>query len=599
MTTGLAPGKIQVLPPDVIGRIAAGEVVERPAAVVKELLDNSLDAQSRCIVVEVTQGGLGKIRVADDGEGMAREDAVLAFERHATSKLRSDQDLDGLTTLGFRGEALPSIAAVAKVSLVTMPPGRTVGTRVQVHGGAVASVQDAAGAPGTQIEIEDLFYNTPARKKFLKSVTTEYSHILQAVQRAALAWPHVQFRLVHNGQDVLQCPAASSGRDRLLQLYRGVFAEHGIAISRVRPGLRVEGIVISPLHVRATRSPQELFVNRRAVKNPTIAHAVADAYGPHLAKGRYPQFVLFLDLDPARVDVNVHPTKREVRFADQEYVHQTVRQAVREALGTTGAPSPLVEQGSAAIARVVGEALDYRRPSESAAVWVSESEGRATAPFPTQASQLTIEAPSTDVVIGGSQVSGASVDVVPLGQIGRTFLLAQVGTELQVIDQHTAHERVLFQRLWRSWESRSIQAQTLLAPQPLELPPHQRALLDPHLETLERVGLTIERFGSGAFLLRTVPVLLGTTDGGALVQRLLEDVDEWHTHSSLERAMHLVIATMACHSAVRAGRQMALAEIDRLVRDWADEGMIMTCPHGRRTALRLPLEELSRMFGRI
>lgn len=597
MTIGLAPGKIRVLPPDVIGRIAAGEVVERPAAVVKELLDNSLDAHSRCIVVEVTQGGLGKIRVADDGEGMAREDAVLAFERHATSKLRSDQDLDGLTTLGFRGEALPSIAAVAKLSLLTMPPGQNVGTRVQVHGGAVASVQDAAGAPGTQIEIDDLFFNTPARKKFLKSVTTEFSHILQAVQQAAVAWPHVQFRLVHNGQDVLHCPAASSERDRLLQLYRGVFAEHGVAISRARPGLRVEGIVISPLHVRATRSPQEIFVNRRAVKNPTIAHAVADAYGPHLAKGRYPQFVLFLDVDPARVDVNVHPTKREVRFADQEYVHQTVRQAVREALGTTGAPSPPVEEGSSAIARVVGEALDYRRSPESAAAWVSE--GHATALSPAQASQLTMEAPSTDVGSRQSHVPGESTDVVPLGQIGRTFLLAQVGTELQVIDQHTAHERVLFQRLWRSWESRSIQAQTLLAPQPLELPPHQRALLEPHLETLERVGLTIERFGSGAFLLRTVPALLGTTDGVALVQRLLEDVDEWRAHSSLERAMHPVVATMACHSAVRAGRQMALAEIDRLVRDWADEGMIMTCPHGRRTALRLPLEELARMFGRI
>ncbi len=599
MTIGLAPGKIRVLPPDVIGRIAAGEVVERPAAVVKELLDNSLDAHSRGIVVEVTQGGLAKIRVADDGEGMIREDAVLAFERHATSKLRSDQDLEGLATLGFRGEALPSIAAVAKVSLVTMPPGQTVGTRVRVQGGTVESVQDAAGAPGTQIEIDDLFFNTPARKKFLKSVTTEFSHILQAVQQAALAWPQVQFRLMHNGQEVLHCPAASSWRDRLLQLYRGVFAEHGVAISRARPGLRVEGIVISPLHVRATRSPQELFVNRRAVKNPTIAHAVADAYGPHLAKGRYPQFVLFLDLDPARVDANVHPTKREVRFADQEYVHQTVRHSVRDALGTSGAPSPLVEQGASAIARVVGETLDYQRLTPSTAPWVSEPIGRPIAPGASPASQLTMEPLSAEVGRGPALDQAEPSDVVPMGQIGRTFLLAQVGAELQVIDQHTAHERVLFQRLWRSWESRAIEAQTLLVPQPLELPPHQRALLEPHLEALERVGLTIERFGSGAFLLRTVPALLGTTDGVALVQRLLDDIDEWRTPSSMEQAMHPVIATMACHSAVRAGRQMALPEIGRLVRDWVGEGMIMTCPHGRRTALRLPLEELSRMFGRV
>ncbi len=596
MATGVAPPRIQVLPDDVVGRIAAGEVVERPAAVVKELIDNSLDAQATFVTIEVEQGGLARICVTDDGEGMSREEAVLAFRRHATSKLRAEEDLWAIRTLGFRGEALPSIAAVSKVQVATMRPGAPVGTRVRVESGEVRAVDDAAVAGGTQVDIHDLFFNTPARKKFLKTSTTEFSHVLQAIQHACLAWPSVQFRLLHNGQEVLHVVPAESLRARAAQVYRGTLLEHMLPVQMVRPGLRVEGLVIGAEHLRGARTPQDIFVNRRHVKNATIFHAVTDAYGPVLPKGRYPQFLLFLDVDPARVDVNVHPTKREVRFADKDVVHQAVRQAVKEALRGGTAPRALPGDYDGPLARVVDEAI-RTAPQWSPSNWSPRETDRSAG-----AEAQVVREPLFPTE-GRSEESAASSaqrrqEVIPLGQIDRIYLVACVGDELQVIDQHTAHERVLHERLWRSRQARAVEAQTLLTPIPLELPAHQRVQLESVLTELEQLGLGIERFGADAFLLRTVPAVLGQTDGGALVQGLLEDLEEWRTHSTLEAKLHAVVATLACHSAVRAGRPMALPEIGRLVQDWVGEGMIMTCPHGRRVALRLPTSELARIFGR-
>ena len=326
-------GKIQVLPSDVIGRIAAGEVVERPAAVVKELVENSLDAGSSTITVEVKDGGLGLIRVTDDGEGMSRRDASLAFERHATSKLQSDQQLGAIRTMGFRGEALPSIAAVSKVRLTTLSRQEQVGTQLWLTAGTITRVEDAAAIPGTSIEVLELFYNTPARRKFLKSTTTVFSHISHVVQQAALASPQVHMRLIHNGYEVFALPAVPSPRDRVLQVYRAAFGDRALAVDVQQNGLSLKGFIIDPVRARAGRTPQELFVNRRPIKNSTVQHAVVDGYSSFLAKGHAPLFVLFLDVEPQRVDVNVHPTKREVRFADNEQIHQLVRSAVRHTLG--------------------------------------------------------------------------------------------------------------------------------------------------------------------------------------------------------------------------------------------------------------------------
>ena len=600
-------GRIQILPVEVASRIAAGEVVERPAAVVRELVDNSLDAGSSRITVEVTDGGRGLIRVTDDGEGMGRADAQLAFRRHATSKLRTERDLWSVTTLGFRGEALPSIAAVSKVRLVTACRHEPVGTLVAVTGGTMTKVEDVAAAPGTQVEVADLFFNTPARKKFLKTQATEFSHICQAVQQAALAWPAVQFRLRHNGQEVLVCPAARSLRDRLLQVYGAQVLEHMIDVRAERPGVLLHGLTIDAAQTRVGRTPQDLFVNRRAIRNAAVSHAVYDGYGTFLAKGRHPRYVLFLDVDPERVDVNVHPAKREVRFTDQDLIHQTVRQAVREALGgqagaAMGGPMSLgVPAGPAG--RAGRSDLDGR----SGFVAEGQPEDRWIQAAPTAVFsgppgdsrlQEATASGTTQVPLPAPVSIGPGAEVIPLGQVSRTFLVAQVGSELQVIDQHTAHERVLFERLWRAWQSRAVESQPLLIAEPLELAPSSVPLVQRHLPDLEKLGLLLEPFGSSSFVVRAVPALLGRLDYQALIQDLVEDLSEWNAASSLEARVRPVLASLACHSAVRAGRAMEPAESKKLIEDWVEEGLPMTCPHGRRVALRLAAEELDKIFGR-
>ncbi|MEE8607145.1 MAG: DNA mismatch repair endonuclease MutL [Nitrospiraceae bacterium] len=603
MSVASSLGKIWVLPEEVSARIAAGEVVERPAAVVKELIDNSLDAGSSCVTVEVTDGGLGLIRVVDDGEGMGREDAALAFQRHATSKLRLERDLSSVKTLGFRGEALPSIASVSKVRVVTACRDEPVGTELQLTGGALTRCEDAAAAPGTQVEVTELFFNTPARRKFLKTTATEFSHICQVVQHASLAWPQKQFRLRHNGQEVLNYPAVASRRDRVLQVYGGRYVEQAVEVHGHRAGIRLEGFTVQPLYARTARSPQDVLVNGRAIKNPTISHAVYDGYGTYLPKGRHPVFVLYVDLDPDRVDVNVHPTKREVRFAEQDLIHQLVRQAIRETVGSesgaSGSTTLPPQAASPSSDLTSGVELDGFPLRVGGA-------GGETQPVPSDAAHFKVpgggpgEARPALAAGGPAQayLAGPGCEVHPLGQVSRTFLVAQVGSELQVIDQHTAHERVLFERLYRAWQDQAVQSQPLLIPEPIDVPPHGFQLLQRHAADLEHLGLKMEPFGSHSFLIRSVPALLGHLDYASLVHDLLEELSEWNVASSLEVRVHSVVASLACHGAVRAGRAMELPEIKRLIEDWIEEGLPPTCPHGRRIALRLPTEELSRLFGR-
>jgi DNA mismatch repair protein MutL len=585
---------IRVLPGEVISRIAAGEVIERPAAVVKELVENSLDAGSRHISIDVKDGGVALIRVTDDGEGIRRADLPLAFERHATSKLKSDKDLTSIRTMGFRGEALPSIASISKVQVTTATRQENLGAQFTILGGMSQGMADAPPMPGTKIEVSDLFYNQPARKKFLKSAVTEFSHISNVVQQAGLAWPSVHFRLTHNGHEIMNYPAVASDRDRILQVYRSAFLDKAIDLRGRMAGFALSGVIIDPVHARSSRVPQDLFVNRRPIRNATVFHAVGDGYGSFLPKGNHPTFVLFLDIDPERIDVNVHPAKREIRFADQEAIHQFVRHAVRHALGGPERTVVLNMGGG-----------EVSQPSASPTVHsVTKVQDQLMPSQPAQGSHeklvMATDSQSLFAHEPAASYSGSSAPaVVPLGQIQRTYLVAQVGQELQVIDQHTAHERVLFQRLWRKWLNREIAAQPLLIPEPIELTASQNMRLQKHLGDLEQLGLIIEPFGSGAVALRAVPAGLGQMNGGLLVQDLLEDLTEWDSASSLEARVQPLLASLSCRSAVQAGRSMALPEIDQLVRDWVEEGLIMTCPHGRRTAFRLSTDELDKLFGRV
>lgn len=602
MPAASCSAKIHVLPDDVVSRIAAGEVVERPAAVVKELLENSLDAGGLHITIDVKGGGLALIRVTDDGEGINRADLPRAFERHATSKLRSDRDLASVTTMGFRGEALPSIASVSHVLVTTATRQDTVGSQFTLVAGAGGAIVDAPPVLGTRIDVANLFFNQPARKKFLKSTTTEFSHINHAAQLASLAWPSVHFRLTHNGQEIFNYPAVTTDRDRILQVFRQAFLDRTIEVRGRTAGLSIRGVMVDPIHARASKTPQELFVNRRPVRNATVFHAVMDGYGSFLSKGHHPTFVLFLDIEPNRLDVNVHPTKKEVRFAETEALHQLVRQSVRHALGgserkvvlglSQPAPEfvPAVERQPASFGdSQLAAALSAR--GQDSRIDASDS---VTFPGIVEGSQLPLAAEAS-----AEYRSAEKPEIVPFGQILRTYLVAQVGEELQVIDQHTAHERVLFQRLWRGWQSRDIPSQPLLIPEPIELSAAQSALLLKRADDLEKLGLLIEPFGAMAVAVRGVPVGLGKVDATVLVQDLLDDLTEWESTSSLEMRVQPVLASLACHAAVRAGRVLTLPEIQQLIHDWVQEGLIMTCPHGRRTAFRLSTDELAKLFGRV
>jgi DNA mismatch repair protein MutL len=580
-----------VLPAAVVSRIAAGEVIERPAAVVKELIENSLDAGSRHIAVDIKDGGRTLIRVSDDGQGMSRADLALAFERHATSKLTSDADLASISTMGFRGEALPSIAAVSRVLVATATQQEGIGTQLSLVGGLPEGMIDAPAVAGTRIEVSDLFYNQPARKKFLKSVPTEFSHISAVVQLAALAWPSVHFQLTHQGQETVNYPAVASDRDRILQVYRQAFLDKTVDVRGRMAGCTISGVMIDPVHARVSRTPQDLFVNRRPVRSAAVSHAVADGYGSLLPKGHYPTYVLFLDIDSERIDVNVHPAKREVRFADQEAVHRFVRQSVRHAF--SGVERKLVlgmgRDGPAASAHPLTTSPPHNISADTSH---PRAGGAGDSSATSAGASLFIGEPCAPYS------PPQEVAILPLGQVLRTYLVAQVGRELQVIDQHTAHERVLFQRLWRRWIARPMATQPLLIPEPIDLTAAQQVLIEKHAGDLEHLGLLLEPFGAQAVLLRAVPAGLGTIDGASVVRNLLEDVADWATASSLDARAQSVLATVACKSAVQAGRLMTLPEIEQLVRDWVDEGLMTTCPHGRRTAFRLSAEELDNLFGR-
>ena len=594
--------KIHVLPGDVVSRIAAGEVIERPAAVVKELLDNSLDAGGLHITVDVKSGGLALIRVTDDGEGISRADLPRAFERHATSKLRSDRDLASVTTMGFRGEALPSIASVSHVLVATAARQDAVGSQLTLVAGAGGPIVDAPPVPGTRIEVSNLFFNQPARKKFLKSTTTEFSHISHVVQLAGLAWPSVHFRLTHNGQEILNYPAVTADRDRILQVFRQTFLDRTIEIRGRTGGLSIRGVMVDPVHARSSRMPQELFVNRRPVRNATVFHAVMEGYGSFLPKGSHPTFVLFIDIEPNRLDVNVHPTKKEVRFAETELLHQLVRQSVRHALGGSERKVVLGLSQTATEFVPTGERQTSSRPDSHPAASIS-ARGQDSRTIDSDTLSLSGSTEGTQLAFAHEAASvyqrAEKPEIVPLGQILRTYLVAQVGEELQVVDQHTAHERVIFQRLWRGWQSREIPSQPLLIPEPIELSAAQCMLLLKRCDDLEKLGLLIEPFGATAIAIRGVPVGLGKVDAAGLVQDLLDDLTEWDSASSLELRVQPVLASLACHGAVRAGRALALPEIQQLIDDWVQEGLIMTCPHGRRTAFRLSTDELAKLFGRV
>ena len=589
--------KIQRLPLHLANQIAAGEVVERPASVVKELVENALDARASRITVTIELGGKKLLRVEDDGDGMGAEDARLALERHATSKIATSDDLGAIRTLGFRGEALPSIASVSHFTLRTRARGETSGTEVKVNGGAVASVREVGAPEGTCIEVADLFYNLPARRKFLKSDTAEATQISRLMTQMALGYPAVGFTLTSAGfgagRRLLECPPAAGLGERFFQL----FGERPdlIEIRKEAGGLKVHGYIAALGDQGPVRGAQNVFVNRRIVKDRTIAHAISEAYSVATIKERSPEVHLFLEIPPDRVDVNVHPTKAEVRFLEQSLVHEVLRRGLGDALGQGQAPelefTPFAphaaEPQAMAIPGVLGGAIVGNR-------WAPRDTISSGREIP--GSQLP--APAVDAAPAG-RLQAEIRPMIPLGQFRDTYILAVDDEGIAIIDQHVAHERVLFEQVMERLTAGPLESQRLLTPIIIEMSPAQRQALAQHRQTLERFGMEIEAFGGDSLHLAAVPAILNPGECEAAVRSLAEDLEGLDKGSRVEDALRKIAATMACHAAVKANYPLTLEKMRYLLEELRRTAYSSVCPHGRPVVLRITKREVEKNFQRI
>jgi len=571
--------RIHRLPDDLVNKIAAGEVVERPSSVVKELFENALDAGARTVAVEIEGGGRSLIRVRDDGTGMSREDAELAIERHATSKLLALEDLQRVETHGFRGEALPSIASVSHLVLRTREDSGPVGTEVEVRHGRLVHVRDAGHPRGTTIEVRDLFGAVPARRKFLRTDATEAAHVSEAVTMLALARPDVGVSLTSGGRSTIDAPAVDGLAARLYQLFGGRSLEDLVPVEGVEGWAQVRGLVSRAERAAGSRGVLRLFVNGRPVRDRAISKAVIEAYRAAGVRDPRPEAFLFLQAPPSLVDVNVHPAKTEVRFADGRIVWNAVEHSVRDAL-SAGSREP----APAPIARVEEAAERYLVSHPHA--------GTPAGP------RMLPSGPRGAATAGAPELFEAAAPTV-LGQHRNTYIVASDGDDILLVDQHTAQERVLFERIQARRAERNVESQMLLSPLVVDLGPEIAPLLEEHVSLIGALGFDAEPFGGGSVRLRAVPALLGSGDPGRMLQGILRDVverdaAEWAVSGTGDR----LAATLACHASVRAGEPLRLEAMSAIVRDLFGAAHPGLCPHGRPTSVRIPREDVARWFGR-
>ena len=597
---------IHVLPPDVADKIAAGEVVERPASVVKELIENSLDAGATDIRVEIAEGGKRLIRVIDNGSGIPADEAPLAFQRHATSKIQSADELEHIATLGFRGEALAAISAVSKTTLITRTAEAPAGVEIKLEGSRLISQRAIGAPPGTSITVEHLFWNTPARKKFLRTDATEAGHISKIVTRYALAYPEVRFSYVAQGRLSFQTPGNGDRMAAMIKVYGPDIAGQMLPVEALddpaTPDIRVSGFTSAPSLHRGNRSYIELFVNRRYIQDRNLTYAVIQAYHTLLMTGRYPITALFIEMPPEMVDVNVHPTKAEVRFRQASMVFRAVQRAVHRAL-----------QGQAPITRELqtpDHPEDYRNQwaaRRQALVQAGQSE-----PAPGQLAmdlyRQSLAGGEETPLVGREDVTPPTQPPMPdtgdrlpplrpVGQIAATYLIAEGPDGMYLIDQHAAHERILFEKIMKA-EQQPVARQQLLQPLTIELGSQLAGLIAEHIDTLNKSGFEIEPFGEGSYLLRAVPAFMGNQDP----QRLLEEVAAGLADRTdlVGKAREEAMVTMICKRlAIKGGQVLSVAEQRELLRQLEQCENPRTCPHGRPTMLHLSAAALEKQFGRL
>jgi DNA mismatch repair protein MutL len=621
--------RIRLLPETVASQVAAGEVVERPASVVKELVENSIDAGARKIDILIRRGGISFVRVIDDGSGMDRDDALLSLERHATSKIRSASDLEAIGTLGFRGEALPSIASVSRFRLTTREADAVAGTEIIINGGKIDIVREGGEAPGTQVEVRSLFYNLPARRKFLRSENTESRNIEHQIHLQAIGHPQIAFTFVRDDRLVFQLPAAGNLNDRIRDLYGSKMLERLLPVNgeaSAKSGRRgdtdpsrgeidIGGLIGRAGVSRQTRDQQLTFVNGRAIESPVLNAAMREGYHTALMKGQYPITFLFLNIDPTAVDVNVHPAKREVRFRDPNGVREAVVRAIRQTLESgretwrekfSAPTSASPEAPGQPIADLT------LRPSPS----FPEVAHRELSGLGAAAGDRTVDlvppsvvAPNRDEAIAGvadpgraqqpiSSPAATSQQFQIIGVLNKLYVLMENADGLVLVDQHAAHERILFEELRGRMEEQGVPTQRLLIPQTFDLPPRDADWIERNMSILQKMGIGIEGFGPNTFKIDSLPAFLNTSDPVHFMQRVIDDLKSSSASSSPMRLGEEMIAKTVCRHAVKANDPLRYLEIEKLIQDLLACDLPYCCPHGRPTMIQISHSELEKKFGR-
>jgi DNA mismatch repair protein MutL len=602
-------GRIALLPDEVASQVAAGEVIERPASVVKELVENSIDAGATRIEVAIARGGAGVIRVVDDGMGMDRDDAMLSLERHATSKIKSGLDLAKIRTLGFRGEALPSIASVSRFRLSTRLHEGLEGTEIVVNGGKIDSVRASGEAPGTQIEVRSLFYNLPARRKFLRSENTETSHVHHQLSLQAIGHPNIGFVSIRDQNIMFQAPPAKTLADRIRDLRGSELFEQ---LLEIRPatanGIAVAGFIGKVGVSRSTKAEQILFINGRPVENITIQHGLREGYHTALMKGQYPVTFLFLEMDPEAVDVNVHPAKREVRFREPDLVRSSVAETIRKTLETdrqrwTHSFQKPIESAKASIrVPLIDPTPALIPPAEQFALRRDWAE---FASHPIEAAPLPIDlprAPEPNQPVSALPAANyrpePSHEFKILGVLGKLYILMENQEGLVLVDQHAAHERILFEKLRRQMESEGVPTQRLLIPLTVGVTPKDYDWIATNAETLGRMGFALEPFGNSTLKIDGIPQFFRTDDPSVTIRQLVDELRSMTTTTSHLRMGEDVIAKTVCRHAIKANDELHQPEVEKLLRDLMECELPYCCPHGRPTMIQVGYGELEKKFGR-
>jgi DNA mismatch repair protein MutL len=572
-------GDIKILAENVANQIAAGEVIERPASIVRELLDNSIDAGADRIDVKIEEGGKGLIRLRDNGRGMDKEDMLMALERHATSKITKMSDLLFIKTLGFRGEALPSICAVSRLEITSRPGERITGYRLKAAGGKLRSIDETGAPAGTAVEVKDIYFNTPARRKFLRTEKTETGQIVDMISRIALPFTHIQLRLDGAGKTLLNLPASENELGRLSVLFGRDIAVSLIDTNTEKDGVKIRAYLAPPDFSRSRGDRIYIYVNNRNIRDKLVRRSVMEGYGQRLMSGQYPQMVIFLEIDPSLVDINVHPAKQEVRFHNSRMVYQAVSSSIERALREQF--SPFSDKGYKGSENIQYNVPVHTKMAEPAWEYLGEERKEVTGD--------NMDNRQVNLVKGSPRI---------IGQLKDTYLLFEEEDGLLLVDQHAAHERVVYEKLKKNYSSRDIESQAFLIPMRLEVSLKEKRVLMEKLAQMAAMGFDLEHFGGNTFLLRSVPSLLVNVEWKTFLLELiplLEEEKDLMTGKALDRLM----TVMACHGAIRAGQKLTNSEISRLWEQLTEMDLPTNCPHGRPIFRKLSYYEIEKMFKRV